>query len=150
MSSVDADFFNSIIEKRASNLYRFLSYPFDLQSIDKSIVELNIHPQSGNDKTLSSLIFSNYPELQSITVKDYCFSYVRSCEICDCNKLKTIIIGKNAFLASEWECPSAIFTIRNLPSLETLYFDNNSCRSYGHFSILGTFVDSFFSRLSLA
>ena len=125
----------------ASNLYRFLSYPFDLQSLDKSIVELNIHPQSGNDKTLSSVIFSNYPELQSITVNDYCFSYAQSCEICDCNKLKTITIGKNAFLASQWECPSATFTIHNLPSLEHLFFDNYACRSYGHFCILGTYFD---------
>ena len=44
-----------------------------------------------------NLIIQNFPNLQSIVVKNYSLQNLRLLKICNCEKLKTIEVEKNAF-----------------------------------------------------
>ena len=50
----------------------------------------------GNDY-YGNLIIENYPNLQSIVVKEYSLMNLNSLKICNCEKLKTIQIEEDAF-----------------------------------------------------
>ena len=50
----------------------------------------------GNDY-YGNLMIENYPNLQSIVVKKYSLQNFNSLKICNCEKLKIIEIGDNAF-----------------------------------------------------
>ena len=43
------------------------------------------------------LIIQNYPNLQSIVVKERSLQYLKSLKICNCEKLKTLEIESGAF-----------------------------------------------------
>lgn len=121
----------------ASNYFRYFSRPFALDSLDTSLTELTIAAYSGNEPSLTCLSFSDFPHLKTLTVCSYAFSYVKTFSIRDCDALESIVIGKNAFLASEFECPEACFTISHCISITEVLFAYYACKSYGHFAISG-------------
>ena len=80
--------------------------PFELPEFEKDIEEMIIEEGFGNDY-YGNLIIHNYPNLQSIIVKENALQYLNSLKICNCEKLKTIgiedyafIIGKNVIIES--------------------------------------------------
>ena len=50
----------------------------------------------GNDY-YGYLLIENYPNLQSIIVKNDSFRYLKSLKICNCDKLKTIEVEDESF-----------------------------------------------------
>ena len=63
--------------------------PFELPEFEKDIEEMIIEERFGNDY-FGNLIIQNYPNLQSIIVKNDSLSNLNSLKICNCEKLKTI------------------------------------------------------------
>ena len=70
--------------------------PFELPEFEKDIEEMIIEEEYGYDY-YGNLIIQNYPNLQSIIVKDYSLQNLNSLKICNCEKLKTIEIDELAF-----------------------------------------------------
>ena len=63
--------------------------PFELPEFEKDIQEMIIKSEFGNDY-FGNLIIQNYPNLQSIIVKNESLRDLNSLKICNCEKLKTI------------------------------------------------------------
>ena len=70
--------------------------PFELPEFEKDIEEMIIEEDFGNDY-FGNLIIQNYPNLQSIVVKKKSLQNLNSLKICNCEKLKSIEIGNDAF-----------------------------------------------------
>ena len=66
--------------------------PFELPEFEKDIQEMIIEEEYGNDY-YGNLIIQDYPNLQSIVVKNNSLKNLNSLKICNCEKLKTIEIG---------------------------------------------------------
>ena len=64
---------------------------FELPEFEKDIEEMIIEEGFGNDY-YGNLVIENYPNLQSIIVKNYSLQNLNSLKICNCEKLKTIEI----------------------------------------------------------
>ena len=80
--------------------------PFELPEFEKDIEEMIIEEEYGNDY-YGNLVIQNYPNLQSIVVKDNSLKNLNSLKICNCEKLKSIEIEdfsfwtvKNVFIES--------------------------------------------------
>ena len=71
--------------------------PFELKEFDKDIEEMIIEEGFGNDYH-GNLVIENYPNLQSIVVKEYSLQRFISLKICNCEKLKTIETEDKDFL----------------------------------------------------
>ena len=67
----------------------------DCMKIHDLIKELVIGDKLGN-KWKEDLIIKNYPNLQSIVVKNNSLQYLKSLKICNCEKLKMIDMDKNS------------------------------------------------------
>ena len=65
--------------------------PFELPEFEKDIQEMIIEEEFGNDY-YGNLVIQNYPNLQSIVVKNYSLQNLKSLKICNCEKLKKIEI----------------------------------------------------------
>ena len=63
--------------------------PFKLPEFEKDIEEMIIQSGYGND-LFGNLVIENYPNLQSIVVKNDSLRYLKSLKICNCEKLKII------------------------------------------------------------
>ena len=63
--------------------------PFELPEFEKDIEEMIIKKELGNDY-YGDLIIQNYPNLQSIVVKEHSLQNLNSLKICNCDKLKSI------------------------------------------------------------
>ena len=70
--------------------------PFELPEFGKDIEEMIIEERFGNDY-YGNLIIQNYPNLQSIVVKNESLKNLNSLKICNCEKLKTIKTENSAF-----------------------------------------------------
>ena len=70
--------------------------PFGLLEFEKDIEVMIIEYGFGN-YYFGNLIIQNYPNLQSIVVKEYSLKNLNSLKICYCEKLKTIEIENGAF-----------------------------------------------------
>ena len=70
--------------------------PFELSGFEKDIEVMNIEEEFGNDY-YGNLIIKNYPNLQSIVVKNGSLQNLNSLKICNCEKLKTIEIEDDNF-----------------------------------------------------
>ena len=70
--------------------------PFELPEFEKGIQEMIIEEGFGNDY-YGNMIIENYPNLQSIIVKEGSLENLNSLKICNCEKLKTIEIENGAF-----------------------------------------------------
>ena len=70
--------------------------PFELPGFEKDIEEMIIEFRYGNDY-LGDLIIQNYPNLQSIIVKEKSLKNLNSLKICNNDKLKTIEIEDGCF-----------------------------------------------------
>ena len=65
--------------------------PIELPEFEKDIEEMIIKSGYGNDY-YGDLVIDNYPNLQSIIVKENSLRNLNSLKICNCEKLKTIEI----------------------------------------------------------
>ena len=65
--------------------------PFELPGFEKDIEEMIIEEEFGNDY-YGNLIIQNYSNLQSIVMKKNSLNNLNSLKICNCKKLKTIVI----------------------------------------------------------
>ena len=83
--------FNITKEVDSINFKNAIILPFELSGFDKDIEEMIIEEGFGNDY-YGNLIIQNYPNLQSIVVKNYSLMNLNSLKICNCEKLKTIEI----------------------------------------------------------
>ena len=70
--------------------------PFELPEFEKDIEEMIIEEDYGNDY-YGNLRIENYPNLQSIVVKKNSLMNLNSLKICNCDKLKTIVIEDYVF-----------------------------------------------------
>ena len=70
--------------------------PFELPEFEKCIEEMIIEEDYGNDY-YGNLIIQNYPNLQSIVVKNNSLKNLKSLKICNCEKLKTIETEDDSF-----------------------------------------------------
>ena len=70
--------------------------PFELLEFQKDIEEMIIEEDFGNDY-FGNLIIQNYPNLQSIVVKEKSLQNLNSLKICNCEQLKTIETEEDAF-----------------------------------------------------
>ena len=131
----NADSLKKLIEEQAPHLYRYYSKPFDVSALPSTITSLQIETLSGNEKSLTSITLSNYPELTDITIGSSCFSYVTDFTIEDCDKLQHFTANSNTILMSVFADNNSHFTIRRCKQLETVHFRRHACQSYSHFSI---------------
>ena len=69
--------------------------PFELSEFENDIEVMIIDAKFGNDY-FGNLIIQNYPNLQSIIVKNSSLQNLNSLKICNCEKLKTIDIEDGA------------------------------------------------------
>ena len=69
---------------------------FELPEFEKDIEEMIIEEGFGNDY-FGNLVIENYPNLQSIIVKKNSLKNLNSLKICNCEKLKTIMIEYDCF-----------------------------------------------------
>ena len=81
--------------------------PFELLEFEKDIQEMIIEEEFGNDY-YGNLIIENYPNLQSIIVKKNSLQNLNSLKICNCEKLKTIVIGDG-----DWD-KGAFWNVKNV------------------------------------
>ena len=89
--------------------------PFELPEFEKDIQEMIIEEEFGNDY-YGNLIIQNYPNLQSIVVKNYSLEYLNSLKICNCEKLKTIEIEEGQLWEEdgEWYVNGAFEIVKNV------------------------------------
>ena len=72
-------------------MIQFRQLPFELPEFEKDIEEMIIFKERfGNIFYYGNLIIQNYPNLQSIIVKNSSLQNLNSLKICNCDKLKTI------------------------------------------------------------
>ena len=69
---------------------------FELPGFEKDIEEMIIEERFGNDY-YGNLRIENYPNLQSIIVKDKSLKNLNSLKICNCEKLKIIEVENSCF-----------------------------------------------------
>ena len=65
--------------------------PFELLEFEKELDKMIIEEEYGNEY-FGDLIIENYPNLQSIVVKEGSLRNINSLKICNCEQLKTIEI----------------------------------------------------------
>ena len=83
--------FNITKEVDSINFKNAIILPFELPEFEKDIQEMIIEEDFGNDY-YGKLVIQNYPNLQSIVVKNESLKNLNSLKICNCEKLKTIEI----------------------------------------------------------
>ena len=88
--------FNITKEVDSINFKNAIILPFELPEFEKDIQEMIIEEGFGNDY-YGNLVIQNYPNIQSIVVKNYSLQNLKSLKICNCEKLKTIEIEDGAF-----------------------------------------------------
>ena len=71
-----------------------------------------IEEEFGNDY-YGNLIIQNYPNLQSIIVKENSLQNLNSLKICNCEKLKTIETENAAFEDGDWN-NGAFYNVKNV------------------------------------
>ena len=81
--------FNITKEVDSINFKNAIILPFELPGFEKDIQKMIIEEGFGNNY-YGNLIIQNYPNLQSIVVKNYSLQNLNSLKICNCEKLKTI------------------------------------------------------------
>ena len=83
-------------------------FAFKLPEFEKDIEEIFISEEFGNDY-FGNLVIDNYPNLQSIIVKNDSLMNLNSLKICNCEKLKTIEIEDG----NDWD-NSALENVKNV------------------------------------
>ena len=99
--------FNITKEVDSINFKNAIILPFELPEFEKDIEEMIIEEGFGNDY-YGNLIIQNYPNLQSIFVKMNALRNLNSLKICNCEKLKTIVIGDG-----DWD-KGAFWNVKNV------------------------------------
>ena len=99
--------FNITKEVDSINFKNAIILPFELPEFEKDIEEMIIEEEFGNDY-YGNLMIENYPNLQSIVVKNDSLKNLNSLKICNCEKLKTIEIENG-----DWE-DGAFYFVRNV------------------------------------
>ena len=103
----------------------------ELYEMDLKVEELVICSGSCND--LHKLDLRRYKSLQSIEIGNDCFESVQVFNICELNRLKTLIIGENSFnhkIKCDDDENMGSFTILNCESLESIEIAGNSFCGY--------------------
>ena len=101
--------FNITKEVDSINFKNAIILPFELPGFKKDIQEMTIEEIFGNNY-YGNLIIQNYPNLQSIVVKNYSFINLNSLKICDCEKLKSIEIEDG----DEWKENGAFYNVKEV------------------------------------
>ena len=88
--------------------------PFELTGFEKDIKEMIIEVEFGNDY-YGNLVIENYPNLQSLIVKENSLKNLNSLKICNCEKLQKIEIEDG----DKWEGNGdskngAFYNVRNV------------------------------------
>ena len=72
----------------------------------------------GNDSSLVSLDFTEYSGVESISIGNHCFSYVKTVTIAGLAKLKSVMIGKKCFM--DEQSLDGRFQLKNCSSMGEL------------------------------
>lgn len=108
-----------------------------MEMLSHSITSLELPRYTGNDRELTSLVISDLPNLSVFSAGCFCFSFVSTVSIRECNALQTITIGESSFLTGVFESATASFSIEKCEQLKELTFRSHACHGYKHFSIEG-------------
>ena len=96
---------------------------YELQSFDVTITSIFIPYYSCNDNNYTIFDFSRYTFVESMNISDECFGSVKTFQIDELNRLKSLKIGKNSFTQkknSNGNDESKSFHILNCGSLESI------------------------------
>ena len=108
-----------------------------IQSIESSIISITLPDWMCNDTNYTKFDFSHFSCLESLSIGNDSFSFVKTLKIDGLNRLKTIIIGMNSFTqvkGGPWSHMSnkqSSFHILNCESLESIQIGEYSFNDYG-------------------
>ena len=112
---------------------------YELQSFDETITSIFIPYLSCSDNNYTIFDFSRYTFVESMNISDECFGSVKTFQIDELNRLKSLKIGKNSFTQkknSNGNDESKSFHILNCESLESIQIGYCSFSDYaGEFEL---------------
>ena len=94
-----------------------------IHSINSSAASIILPNWTCNDRNYTIFDFSRFTSVESMEINDHSFSFVQTFQIDGLNRLKSLIIGKNAFTQTKNELgnnPRKSFQILNCESLESI------------------------------
>ena len=108
-----------------------------IQSIESSIISITLPDWICNDTNYTKFDFSHFSCLESLSIGNDSFSFVKTLKIDGLNRLKTIIIGMNSFTqvkGGPWSHMfnnQSSFHILNCVSLESIRIGIDSFCDFG-------------------
>lgn len=106
----------------------------DYTSLDRQIPKLVIGENCCNDNQMKELVFSNYPNLRFIEIRNGSCQKVKTLTICDLDILESIHIGNDCFKKS------GNMSVTNCSSLQELIIGSCSFKNYNVCELEGMLV----------
>ena len=107
---------------------------FDLEdwnALDTNVTEIIVNSGALNDPSMTVLDLTRFSHLESLTIGEYCFSYVSVFNITGLSELESMEIGENSFTKEEYgQDPNRHFYLKNCPKLKSLKMGRYSFSDY--------------------
>ena len=109
---------------------------FDLEdwnALDTNVTEIIVNSGALNDPSMTVLDLTRFSHLESLTIGEYCFSYVSVFNITGLSELESVVIGMNSFTKqkdSYGSDPNRHFYLKNCPKLKSLKMGRYSFSDY--------------------
>ena len=109
---------------------------FDLEdwnALDTNVTEIIVNSGALNDPSMTVLDLTRFSHLESLTIGEYCFSYVSVFNITGLSELESVEIGKNSFTKkkdSYGNDPNRHFYVKDCPKLKSLKMGRYSFSDY--------------------
>ena len=109
---------------------------FDLEdwnALDTNVTEIIVNSGALNDPSMTVLDLTRFSHLESLTIGEYCFSYVNEVKLIGLSELESVEIGMNSFTKKKngyGSDPNRHFYLKNCPKLKSLKMGRYSFSDY--------------------
>ena len=109
---------------------------FDLEdwnALDTNVTEIIVNSGALNDPSMTVLDLTRFSHLESLTIGEYCFSYVNEVKLIGLSELESVEIGMNSFTKKKngyGNDSNRHFYVKNCPKLKSLKMGRYSFSDY--------------------
>ena len=115
---------------------------FDLEdwnALDTNVTEIIVNSGALNDPSMTVLDLTRFSHLESLTIGEYCFSYVNEVKLIGLSELESVEIGMNSFTKKKngyGNDSNRHFYVKNCPKLKSLKMGRYSFSDYSVIEIV--------------